>query len=89
MALIETNGLIGRIQRITGCNFIKANEVVEASPPVPAIPIDRIEQLREEIAKCITFDSKLELAAKTLDITLISRNEVFGLIDSMIKEYSE
>ena len=51
MALIDTNGLIGRIQRITGCNFIRANEVVEASPTVPAIPIDRIKQVAEQMVK--------------------------------------
>ena len=80
MALIDTNGLIGRIQRITGCNFIRANEVVEASPTVPAIPIERIKQLREEMRNIKDFD--------VVNGGLYVREfDVVELIDAMIKEY--
>ena len=43
-----------------------------------------LENIKEEIENCITFDANIDLTTRSLPITLVSRNEVFGIIDKYV-----
>ena len=59
-------------------------EAVNNTPTIPAIPMERIKQLREDVEQLklvgyATVDGKRQIASRA----------VFDLLDNMIKEYSE
>ena len=61
-------------------NIRRAVELgLEGAPTVPAIPIDRIKQLKKEIDAEVCGDDGVNLGLETCN----------GLIDNMLKEYGE
>ena len=64
------------------CFFATCNhDQVMNLPTVPAIPMERIKQLREEIEQKAWGQPRYEM--------IFTKGEVLELIDNMIKEYSD
>ena len=58
--------------------------MVTIAPTIPAIPMERIKQLREEIEKLPNRNPSYHYPDD-----LVDREDTLELIDDMIKEYSE
>ena len=66
---------------------VSQSQIADA-PTVPAIPLERIKQLREEILNLVGYQEGIDTMGVGDDI-MISWVKTLDKLDNMIKEYSE